>query len=33
MSPEHGTGEHTGSFEGKDSQQMSLFDNEGDDRS
>lgn len=33
MSPEHGTGGHAGSFEGKDSPQMSLFKEEGDDRS
>jgi len=32
MSPEHGTGGHAGSSEGKDSPQMSLFEDEGDDR-
>lgn len=32
MSPEHGTGGHAGSSEGKDSQQMSLFEREGDGR-
>ena len=31
MSPEHGTGGHAGSSEGKDSPQMSLFEDEGDD--
>lgn len=33
MSPEHGTGGHAGSSEGKDSLQMSLFGEEGDDQS
>ena len=28
MSSEHGTGGHTGSSEGKDSQQISLFEDE-----
>jgi hypothetical protein len=32
MSSEHGTGGHAGSSEGKDSQQMSLFWDGGDDR-
>ena len=32
MSPEHGTGGHAGSSEGKDSLQMNLFDGEDDDR-
>lgn len=32
MSSEHGTGGHAGSPEGTDSQQMSLFGEEGDDR-
>jgi hypothetical protein len=32
MSSEHGTGGHAGSSEGKDSQQISLFENEGNDR-
>jgi len=30
MSSEHGTEEHAGSSEDKDSQQMSLFEDEGD---
>jgi len=30
MSSEHGTGGHAGSSEGKDSQQISLFGDEGD---
>jgi hypothetical protein len=32
MSPEHGTAGHAGSSEGKDSPQMSLFEDESDDR-
>jgi hypothetical protein len=32
MSSEHGTGGHAGSFEGKDSQQMNLFGEEGNGR-
>jgi hypothetical protein len=32
MSPEHGTGGHARSSEGKDSLQMSLFEGGGDDR-
>jgi hypothetical protein len=32
MSPEHGTGGHAGSSEGKDSLQLSLFEEESDDR-
>lgn len=32
MSPEHGTGGHAGSSEGKDSPQMSLFGDGSDDR-
>jgi hypothetical protein len=32
MSSELGTGGHAGSSKGKDSQQISLFDTEGDDR-
>ncbi len=32
MSPEHGTGGHAGSSESKDSPQMSLFEEEGEDR-
>ena len=32
MSPEHGTGGHAEPPERKDSLQMSLFDDEGDDR-
>ena len=32
MSPEHGTGGHAGSSEGKESPEMSLFEGEGDDR-
>jgi hypothetical protein len=32
MSSERGTGGHAGSFEGKDSPQMSLFEDEGNDR-
>jgi hypothetical protein len=31
MSPEHGTGGHAGSSKGKDSPQMSLFEDGGDD--
>jgi hypothetical protein len=33
MSGEHGTGGHAGSSEAKDSLQMSLFEDEGDDQS
>jgi hypothetical protein len=32
MSPEHGTGGHTGPSEGKDSPQISLFGDEGDEQ-
>jgi hypothetical protein len=32
MTSEHVTGGHAGSSEGKDSQQISLFEGEGDDR-
>jgi hypothetical protein len=32
MSPEHGTGGHAGSSEDKDAPQMSLFEDENDDR-
>jgi hypothetical protein len=32
MSPEHGMGGHAGSSEGKDSPQMSLFEEESNDR-
>lgn len=32
MSPEHGTAGHAGSPEGKDSPQMSLFEDGGNDR-
>jgi len=32
MSPEHGTGEHAGSSEGKDVPQMSLFEGGSDDQ-
>jgi hypothetical protein len=32
MKGEHGTGEHAGSSQGKDSPQMSLFEDEGNDR-
>lgn len=32
MSPEHGTGGHAGSSEGKESQQMSLFEGGSDDQ-
>jgi hypothetical protein len=32
MTGEHGTGEHAGSSEGKESPQMSLFEEKSDDR-